>query len=107
MATFGFPAVCVVLPLVGLKRRWFNSGHWAFYLLPQKELMLMTILAQIASWFDDIYSVLALPLSAWARATEFKELYWGLILVFYGIILNKRLDLLKKDHSNSVLEISG
>jgi hypothetical protein len=56
----------------------------------------MAILAQISTWFDDIYIFLDVPLNAWARATEFKELYWALILTSYGIILNQRLKSLKK-----------
>lgn len=96
IATLGFPMVCIVLPLIGLKKGWFNPGHWGFYLLPKEELILMAILAQISTWFDDIYIFLDVPLNAWARATEFKELYWALILTSYGIILNQRLKSLKK-----------
>lgn len=96
LATVGFPAVCIVLPLIGLKDGWYNSKHWGFYLLPQKELILIPVLAQLTSWIDDFYGIFDLQTNAWVRATEFKELFWGVTLVCYGIILKKRLSLLKQ-----------
>lgn len=107
IATVGFPMICIVLPIVGIRKGWFNSGHWGFYLLPEKELMLLPVIAQCCSWFDNIYKILDIPMSAWARATEFKELYWGLILLFYGIIIKNRLALLKvaREQNDSGCEV--
>lgn len=81
VATLGFPLWCLALPLVGARRRWWTRSHWSAYLLPRLELALIALLAQAMSWLDDFYfDLLKRPKGEnyWARATEFKELYWAL-----------------------------
>ncbi len=91
VATFGFPVVCIVLPIMGGRYRWYRRGRWGYFLLPGKELIAVTAMAQLLTWLDDIYLAFTSDFNAWARASEFKELYWGYIVLMYSLILLRRL----------------
>lgn len=92
VATMGFPVVCVLLPLLLLLRcRTYPVGGSAYHLLPRTELIVIVVLAQAATWLDDLSGLLSLPPSAWARASEFKEFYWGMTAFFHCNIIRRRL----------------
>ncbi len=94
LATLAFPLWCIVLPLVGrLNRSWWSPGHWSGYLLPRTELALVVVLAQGMSWLDDLFALCGWEMNVWARASEFKELYWGLGAAMLPILVGRRLQL--------------
>jgi hypothetical protein len=91
IATIGFPMLFIVLPLLANLRyrlpAWFHNLAGLF--LPGRCLMLFAILAQLATWLDDIFGWFNVA-NAWTRATEFKELYWGMGIFFWARILCRR-----------------
>ncbi|MGH9173177.1 MAG: hypothetical protein ACRD1H_02400, partial [Vicinamibacterales bacterium] len=52
-ATVAFPLACIVLPWLATRRKlWDKTDHWVHSLLPRRELVLLVVLAQLATWFD-------------------------------------------------------
>ncbi|MGH7201251.1 MAG: hypothetical protein ACREJB_11650, partial [Planctomycetaceae bacterium] len=89
-ATVAFPLACIVLPWLATRRKlWDKTGHWVHFLLPRKELVLLVVLAQLATWFDDV-AELAGSDNYWARATELKEMYWALTSLCYVRLMRHR-----------------
>lgn len=91
IATIGFPTVCIALPLIMRRRaQAYRPGHWTYYLLPGTQLILLTVIAQSTSWFDDV-AVWFDALTLWMRATELKELFWSAIALLYIMMIRQRV----------------
>ena len=86
-ATVAFPMAFLVFPW--LYRRCFGETAWSRAVMPHWELTLLVVLAQSATWFDDIARVAGSD-NFWARATELKELYWSLTALGYTTIFSER-----------------
>jgi hypothetical protein len=91
LATIGFPMLFIFLPLL---RGWRGlpplAAKLSDWFLPRRQLMLFVILAQLCSWLDDIFGWFGIA-NAWTRATELKELFWGLGVLSWAGILWRRM----------------
>lgn len=96
MASIAFPTWCLGLPLLGTWRKtWWSRGHWSTYILPRLELALIVVLAQAMGWLDDLFRQCGWRMNVWARASEFKELYWSLAAFLMAALLWRRLRYLR------------
>ena len=91
IASVGCPFICIVLPLLVLRRRGqYTSDHWAYFLLPRKELICLatvTLVLTALNRFDSIRNI-----ATWrTHFGELKEFYWSVTAFFYVIILWQRL----------------
>ena len=68
----------------------YSRQDWAYYVLPDCRLILFVVIGQLMSWYDDLLEPLGFK-NIWTRATEFKELYWSMAVMFWAIMLYRRI----------------
>jgi hypothetical protein len=91
ITTLGFPTFFLFLPLVACRDPHnYTPQRWVYYVLPEKQLFIYPFLAQLMSWYDDIFDFFGIA-NPWTRATEFKELYWAMAVLFWLLILYRRV----------------
>jgi hypothetical protein len=90
-ASLGFPIVCIVLPLVmTLRHGPYAEDHWAYYLLPDRELIMLACLSVLVTMLNKVPAVK--HMARWhGHLGELKELVWSIMAFCHVLILRQRL----------------
>jgi hypothetical protein len=90
-ASLGCPVVCILLPLaIMLREGSYQKEHWAYYLLPHGELVMLACLTVLVTILNKVPAVKYM--ARWhGHLGELKELLWSIIAFCHVMILRQRL----------------
>lgn len=81
----------IILPLLALRRPQILRHRFAV-VIPPLSLLPCALLAEIARMTERLLSALDWPFTLFQRASEVQELFFALFVLFYLLVLRKRLN---------------